>query len=490
MSDIRRWMIALITVVVLVWGGGNWLRSRAAPEKEPQNAGTPATPPPAGSPAARAPAQPGGDGTPVRLTGIIRPTTEAALAPRQGGRIVAVLVAVGQRVRRHQLLVRLDDTDARAQVERAMAGVTAAAAQLEKARVGERLRAQEVERRIQAAQRGLEQARNQLARAEAGARLQRSTGSAEVERAQAGVDAARSALARARQGARPEELRQAEVGVRQAERTVSLAEAALADAQFLYEKGGLPRVRLDEARENHLKAQDGLVRAQAQLSLAKQGATPEEVAAAEAQVRAAEAGLAAARAAAEREELEQAELASAQVAVRQAEDGLRAAEAGRSELDVARAELNAARAALTEAHAAAELARNQQAATLLVAPADGLVSRLDARIGELAAPGAPLVQLSGTRGLYVECAVPARLVGVVQAGLSATVETDVLPGTVLRGTVRWVAAVPGPDGRSHTLHVALDDPPAAVPPGARARVSILPQAVREGHRAAAGSPGH
>jgi HlyD family secretion protein len=408
----------------------------------------------------------------VRLTGVLKSSNEATLSPKQGGKVAAVLVKEGQSVYRGQPLVRLDDRDARGQADRAAAGVAAARAQWEKAQTGARLKQQEVERRVAEARRGLEQARVQLRKAEAGVKLQSRASQADVERAQAGLDAARSAAETARQGARPEERRRAELGVQQAERAVALTAKSLEDVQFIYDKGGLPRVKLDEARENHDKAQDGLAQARSQLDQVKNGPTPQQIAAADAQVRGAEAAVAAARVANERGDVDAADLAAAQGQVREAEAGVRAAEASRSELDLTRSDVRAARSGHQEALAALRLAQEQVAAAVLSSPTSGAVTQVNVNVGEMAGPGQPAVTIVGERGVYLEAAAPARLLSELRVGQRATVRVDAVPNRTFVGVVRMVGDVAGADGRSFPVRIDLDAPPSLLKPGAQARAEV------------------
>jgi RND family efflux transporter MFP subunit len=412
----------------------------------------------------------------LRLSGTLKSGSEATLSPKAGGKVTGVFVKEGQAVRQGQVLVRLDPSDTQRQVEQAEAGVRAARATWEKAQEGERLKRLDVERRVSEAQSGVQAAKLQVEKAEAGIRMQGRAGQAEVERAQGGVDAARSALAKAKQGARPEQRRQAEIGVRQAQRGVDQAKRSLDDVEFLYNKGGLPRVKLDEAREGYQKAQDGLAQARAQLDLLDAGATPEDVSAAEAQVRSAEAGLAAAKAAANREELDNADLAAARGQLQRAQEGLKAAIAGRAELEVARSDIRAARADYDRALAASRLAAQQLGGSEVTSPVDGLVTAVNTHLGEMAGPGQPLVTVVGTAGVYLEAAAPSRLVGQLRVGQGAVVSVDALRGETFRGTVRSVGNVAGPDGRSYPVEIAVSARAGLLKPGGFARAEVSAEA--------------
>src|SRR3954464_8116050 len=83
----------------------------------------------------------------VRLSGTLKSGSEAALSPKQGGKIAAVSVREGQQGRRGQELVRLDSSDVQRQAEQAEAGVAAARATAEKAATAVTLKRGDIERR-------------------------------------------------------------------------------------------------------------------------------------------------------------------------------------------------------------------------------------------------------------------------------------------------------------------------------------------------------
>jgi len=409
----------------------------------------------------------------VRLSGALKSGSRATLSPKLGGRVTGVYVRVGETVRRGQMLVRLDLSDMQRQAEEATAGVAAARANWEKAVEGERLKRVDVERRVEDARRGVAQAKVQLEKAEAGIRLQGKTSATAVQQAQAGVDAARSGLERARRGARPEQRRQAQIQVRQAERGAALAKKNLDDLEFLYSKGGVPRVQVDEAREGHQKALDGVAQAQAQLELLEAGATPEDIATAEAQVRSAEAGLAAAKAAGSREELNDADVSAARGVVAQAEAGLRAAIGARAELKLAQADVRAARSAYERAQVGARLAAQQLTGGTVESPVDGVATAVNTNVGEMAGPGQPLVTIVGTAGVYLEAGAPSRLVPEIRPGQPVAVSVDTQRGQTYTGVVRAVGQVAGPDGRSFPVQIDLSAPGGVLKPGGFATAQIV-----------------
>jgi len=413
------------------------------------------------------------------LSGVLKSGSEAALAAKQGGRVVMVAVRRGDPVRRGQVLVQVDPEDARQQHEAARAALRAAEAQVEKAQVGLRLKEGEVERRIREARRGAEQARLALDRVRAGIALEERAAAGKIRQAEAALDAARADLARARQGARPEQRRQAELNVQAAERAVATARRTLDDTQFLFDRGGATRQQLDQAKDAHQRALDGVAQARAALAVVEAGPTPAEVAAAEAQVRSAEAAVATARAAAERDALDRAAVAAAEAEVRAAEDAVRDAEASRGELATLRSDVSAARAARDQAGHAERLAALQVTAAAVVSPVDGLAAEVHVAVGETAGPGRPVVTVVGTAGVYLEAAAASRVVGQLRQGQEAAVLVDALPGRRFPGAIRRVGASAGADGRSFPVQIDVAAPAGVLKPGGLARAEVRVEALSD-----------
>jgi multidrug efflux pump subunit AcrA (membrane-fusion protein) len=70
----------------------------------------------------------------IQASGSLEPFEQTDVAPLVGGKVVAVSFEEGQFVRRGQVLVRLDDRDARIRIEQAQAAVTQARANVDQAR--------------------------------------------------------------------------------------------------------------------------------------------------------------------------------------------------------------------------------------------------------------------------------------------------------------------------------------------------------------------
>lgn len=372
----------------------------------------------------------------VTLTGVLRADRRVAISAKVPGRIQAVLVRDGERVRAGQPLVKLDIGDAQAQIAGARAAVAAAEAQMRKAIEGKRARQAELDAQVAEAEGGLRVARTKLKQAEMGVKLTGSSAVSDAERAEAGV-------------------RQAEAGLRQAEAGLAQAMDALRRAKFLYSRGGVARADLDGAQ-----AQADIARSQRDAALA-----------------ALEQARAAARPAAEtvplRKQVSEADVEAARAGVQQAEEGLRNARRARaSALRIAERDIEAARAQREQAQAGVKQAQAQVGSSVLTSPFDGEVAEVTAQAGEYAQPGAPLMRVLSPASVYLEAVAPARLARSLRPGQPVRVHVDSLPGRIIEGKVARVPNTVNPDTRTLPLRIRLYPEGLPLTPGAMAKAVV------------------
>lgn len=117
-----------------------------------------------------------------------------------------------------------------------------------------------------------------------------------------------------------------------------------------------------------------------------------------------------------------------------------------SEYDSAQSKFRVADAAATEA-------KTLLGYTKVTAPFDGVITRKDADVGDLAAPDKPLLEMEDPRHLRLEADVPEALVDKVKLGDKLVVRVDALQ-TNLIGVVSEIA--PSADPGSRTFVVKLD----------------------------------
>ena len=167
-------------------------------------------------------------------------------------------------------------------------------------------------------------------------------------------------------------------------------------------------------------------------------AAAQALAASEAQVREAQAALANARAQYERsKQLMQQKFISA------------------AALEKAESDFKQAQARLTALLAGAGVAATERSFATIVAPYSGVVAARHVELGEMAAPGKPLMTGFDPATLRVVANVPQAQVGAIQALSRARVE---LPALGKWLDARSITIVPAADPRTHTMRIRLELP--------------------------------
>ena len=124
----------------------------------------------------------------------------------------------------------------------------------------------------------------------------------------------------------------------------------------------------------------------------------------------------------------------AEAAVLMAEANLTAVQADPTPEDIA-----VAQAQVREAEATMDLIEVQLAKQTLTAPRDGLISQKLVNPGELAAPGAILLELSDIDTVDLTVFIPETRIGEVKIGQQALVYVDAYPGESFAGKVSFIA---------------------------------------------------
>lgn len=136
----------------------------------------------------------------------------------------------------------------------------------------------------------------------------------------------------------------------------------------------------------------------------------------------------------------------------------------RAEFDNAQAHARVAQAAVAEAE-------TRWSYTRIRSPYAGVITRKYADVGDLAAPGKPLLEMEDATALRLEADVPEAVIGRLHPGDKLPVRISSL-ASELEGVVREIA--PAADPNSRTFLVKLDLPPApGLRPGQFGRVAMV-----------------
>jgi len=344
----------------------------------------------------------------VSASGKLLPSRWATLSFQAtgGGRVVEVKAQAGDQIEAGQVLVRLEDVDAKLALAQANAALKVTQAQLAQTKAG----AKPAE--IAAAEQGVKEASAaadavtaQLVQLQAGARAADiSAAEAEVVRLAGDVDRAQKAyngVVAGRAEAKEYGIQAGGLGAAEEQMRAQLASirAAYDAAQkrLAQVKAGPTKNELDAARANVAAAEAGKARAQAQLDLLKAGATAEQIAVAEANVTQAQVGV-----------------------------------------DLAQAALDKLQ---------------------LKAPFAGTVGNITVRVGEMLSPGQNVLTLGDLASLRVETADLSEVdVARVTVGQPVNVTFDAIKGKTLQGRVTRIAPMSsqGQVGVNYTVIVELD----------------------------------
>jgi HlyD family secretion protein len=99
-----------------------------------------------------------------------------------------------------------------------------------------------------------------------------------------------------------------------------------------------------------------------------------------------------------------------------------------------------ARANLTEAHANLGLSRVTLDYTTLRAPSAGVITVRQTELGEVVAPGTPVVTLADLDHIWLRAYIAETDLGRIRWGQEATVTTDTYPGKQYRGRVSFISS--------------------------------------------------
>ncbi len=284
-------------------------------------------------------------------SGTLTASREVSIGFRSGGVLAEILVAVGDRVEAGQPLARLDDTEAQSEV--AQAEINLRLAELELADL-----ADVDPEELATAQANLASAKANLKT------LTSSANSQEVVAARENLKSAQIKLARLENGPTPSELAQAQATLKQAELALQEAQAAYDrvawrnDIGLTTESANLQTATIEY--ESAKAAYDAI------------WPTEDEIASARAEVAQAQATLNALLEAPDDDEV-----AAAEAQVAAAQDALDKLLNGGNSKDMQTAELNVAQARLN-----LESAQRALAQTTLTAPIAGIVTAIDAEVGE------------------------------------------------------------------------------------------------------------
>lgn len=141
-------------------------------------------------------------------------------------------------------------------------------------------------------------------------------------------------------------------------------------------------------------------------------------------------------------------------------------------LDAKAAAYKAAQANVEAARAAFHGQANQAGYANLVSDVDGVVTAVNAEIGQVVAAGAPVVTVAATGEKEVVIGVPEDRVDALRTVPNVSVRLWANPNEPFAGRIREVSPIADPATRTYTMKVAVPNAPAAMKLGMTANVQF------------------
>lgn len=138
-----------------------------------------------------------------------------------------------------------------------------------------------------------------------------------------------------------------------------------------------------------------------------------------------------------------------------------------------KATYEAAESRLRQAEAGLRSQSNQTAYAVLNADADGVVTAIDAEVGQVVTPGQPVVRVAQTAEKEVAIGLPEDQVDQLRGITDVSIHTWAEPQRSLPGRVREIAAAADPVTRTYATRVTIPNPPEDLKLGMTAVVTFV-----------------
>lgn len=446
----------------------------------------------------------------VSATGIVQPFTVVDIKSRAGGEIVTLAVDVGDRVKKGQLIAKIDPTDSQTAYDQASADVSAARARVTQAQQTLTLQKQttitgikDAEARVRAAEAQVRAAEVRLAQARKQSDAQPTLTEASIKQAQASLQAAEKQFAQLKDATDPQtrqearsNMASAEAGLRTAKANLTNAELNLKRQKGLAESGFVARSVVDTAEAQVEASRSSVASAEADVKAAgtrlETVGNSQEAAIATAQARVTEARQAVRSAEANRVQIDlrvqdvknaEASLSQAKANLVQSQVALETARANQMQVPIRSNDITTAQAQIARAEAAQHNTQIVLGQTVIRAPADGVVLQKYVEQGTIIASGSAfssasgqgIVQLGDLSRIFVDAQVDETDISRVKVGQKVTVEFDAVPDTPFKGRVTRIEPRGVTDNNITTVkaRIELEAPSVALRPGLNGECEFL-----------------
>ena len=374
-------------------------------------------------------------------TGTVEAPLDVGIASKITGRIQFLELREGDRVRKGQVLVRIDPSEVEANVQQASANLAEAEYRLAQAQLIQGPANVSVNTQIKQQEAAVASATADYNQVKANYTAQLAAASANLSDAQSKVE-------------------NAQAGINGAEANLANANAKANRMRNLLEKGFVSRQQVDdaEAAVSVQKAALEIARGQLKSALAQREAVQQQ------------------RSIVETKGKADIEAAGAKVA--QAKASLEYAQANAAQKPAYEQSLAALRSGIAAARAGLDSAKAKRADTVLKSPLDGVVTKRFVDPGAVAAPGQPIISVQFVKQIWVTIAVPEEIIPRVHIGQPARIALDAMPGREFTASVIQINPAADTQSRQFTVRAVLSNREGVFKPGMFARVSLEVERVK------------
>jgi HlyD family secretion protein len=446
----------------------------------------------------------------VSATSVIQPFTVVDIKSRAGGEILTLAVDVGDRVRKGQLIARIDPTDSQTAFDQASADVASAKARITQAEQTRTLQSQtavisiaQAEAQVRSSEAQVRAAQARLLQAKDQSDAQPILTNVAIEQAKADLETAEKQYIQLTKGTDPQTRQEAKTNLESAQASLQTAEANLKNAKLNWErqkqllkKGFVAQSVVDTAEAQVTASQSQVDSAKAQVKAAATRAETvgvgQEAAIAVAQARVNQAKQALKSAEANRVQISlrqqdvknaEAALAQARASLAQATANLDAARANRLQVDIRANDVETAKASIARAEAQLRNTTIVLNQTTIRAPSDGVVLQKYVEQGTIIASatgfssggGQSIVQIGDLSRVYVDAQVDETDISQVRVGQTVKIEFDAVPDQPFEGVVQRIEPRGVTDNNITTVkaRIELKSPTPALRPGLNGECEFL-----------------
>lgn len=374
-------------------------------------------------------------------TGTVESPQNVKIAPKVGGRVDYLALREGDRVRKGQVLVRIDPREVEAEVHQQMAALAEAQYRLAQAQITQNSTNVGVNAQVR-------QQKASVASAQADYRQVRQNYEAQQAAANAGVTDTQARVENAK------------AAINSAQANLDNARAKYNRILDLYKQGFIAAQDVDDAKAAVSVQQSALEIAQGQLNSA---AAQKDAAQQQASIVKTKG---------------KADIEASQAKVEQAQASLEYANASTSQKSAYQQSISALRSSVDAAKAALRSAQAKRADTVLMSPLDGFVTGRYVDQGAMVSANQPILAVQFVKQVWVTISVPEEISTMVHIGQSATVTLDALPDQKFTGSVVQFNPSADLQSRQFMARVILSNAQNLFKPGMFAHVALETERVK------------